>query len=178
MLLVKFRNKAIEVAENFMEATAKIFGTLAMSSKKAYSLETPVAGPSAVTSRPAHARTINGVTRLHAGVDFGVRPLGSRYAARAVIDGKVVFSGWMRGYGNVVVIEDDTWCYLYAHLENRAVSVGQAVKVGAPLGTIGHTGGKYATHLHFEIRPAGQWRISATHVTVDRMLEYLRLRGL
>lgn len=178
MLLVKFSNKAIEVAENFMEASAKIFGTLKMSTKKTYSLESPVAGPSAVTSRPSHARTYDGKTRLHAGVDFGVRPRGSRYAARAVIDGVVRFSGWMKGYGNVVVIEDDTWCYLYAHLEDRAVSVGQTVKVGTPLGTIGHTGGNYATHLHFEIRPAGQWRIHATHITVDRMLEYLKLRGL
>lgn len=180
MLLVTHNGRSFKLAETFSEATALIFGTLSKMSGKPYSLEHPVSGPTIVTSRPSYARQhpVHGTTRRHAGIDFGVRPRGSQYAARAVIDGKVVYSGVMGGYGNVVVIEDDTWCYLYAHLANRAVSVGQSVKLGQPLGTVGMSGTATGVHLHYEIRPAGQWNIKATDRTVARMLEYLKIRGL
>lgn len=179
MLVITYRGDELIVAETFMEVNSIIFGTLKHSTKP-YSLEHPVAGTTVVTSRPAYARKhpTKGVIRRHAGIDFGVRPRGAKYAARAVINGKVVFSGVKGGYGNVVVIEDDTWCYLYGHLESRAVSTGQYVKVGQTLGTVGMSGVATGVHLHFEIRPAGQWNISATDRTVARMLEYLKMRGI
>lgn len=180
MLYVMLKDIGFKLAETFPEATALIKGTLSNMAGKPYSLEHPVSGPTAVTGRPSYSRVnpVNGKVRRHAGVDFGVRPRGSKYAARAVISGKVVYSGVMNGYGNVVVVEDDTWCYLYAHLENRAVRTGDFVSVGQPLGTVGKTGTATDVHLHYEIRPAGQWQIHATDRTVSRMLEYLKMRRL
>lgn len=179
MLYVTVNSYSFKLAETFPEATVLIFGTLSTMKGKPYSLEHPVAGETRVTSRPEYARRhpVNGVVRRHAGVDFGVVPRGAKYAARAVIDGKVVYSGTMNGYGNTVVVEDDTWCYLYAHLANRKVTTGETVKLGDPLGTVGMTGHATGVHLHYEIRPAGQWRINATDRTVTRMREYLTLRG-
>jgi murein DD-endopeptidase MepM/ murein hydrolase activator NlpD len=57
------------------------------------------------------------------------------------------------GYGNYVVIDHgDGWSTLYAHLDTRSVSVGQAVSRAQKIGTCGRSSAKYtiATHLHYE----------------------------
>jgi murein DD-endopeptidase MepM/ murein hydrolase activator NlpD len=41
---------------------------------------------------------------------------------------------------------------MYAHLNSRAVSDGQALAAGQPVGTCGDTGNSQAAHLHLEIR--------------------------
>ena len=41
------------------------------------------------------------------------------------------------------------------HLASMSVSVGQTVKAGQQIGMMGGTGGDYAIHLHYEIRPDG-----------------------
>ncbi|MFN0130131.1 MAG: M23 family metallopeptidase [Verrucomicrobiales bacterium] len=77
-------------------------------------------------------------------------------------DGMVVFSYDVRvGWGNVVIIRHayrsadgsirqvDS---LYAHLDRRTVRKDQIVKRGQEIGTIGTAHGRYAAHLHFEMR--------------------------
>lgn len=76
--------------------------------------------------------------------------------------GVVVFSeDYRRGWGNVVIVRH---CYLdengrvalldslYGHLDQRMVRKYQLVQRGQQLGTIGTAHGKYAAHLHFEMR--------------------------
>ncbi len=77
-------------------------------------------------------------------------------------DGVVVFSeDYLRGWGNVVILRhvyrngDGELCMvdsLYGHLDVRDVRMYQVVKRGQKVGTIGTAHGKYAAHLHFEMR--------------------------
>jgi murein DD-endopeptidase MepM/ murein hydrolase activator NlpD len=85
---------------------------------------------------------------------------GSQVLAAA--DGVVLEAGAKGTYGNLIIIQhpngqvtgvDST---RYAHLETINVKVGDAVKVGQPIGIEGNTGGGLSTgvHLHFEVRDA------------------------
>ena len=59
------------------------------------------------------------------------------------------------GYGNYIVIDHGGyWSTLYAHLDSRAVQLGDEVQAGDLLGTVGRTSAKYVftAHLHFEQR--------------------------
>ncbi|HJE15355.1 MAG TPA: M23 family metallopeptidase, partial [Lapidilactobacillus dextrinicus] len=73
-------------------------------------------------------------------------------------DGVVRFSGSKTGgIGNCICIEhtaDGYWSN-YMHLASMSVSVGQTVKAGQRIGTMGNTGGDYAIHLHYELSPNG-----------------------
>lgn len=80
----------------------------------------------------------------------------------ACADGIVVFSFDVRvGWGNVVIVRhayrdlDGTMRQvdsLYAHLDRRTVRKDQIVRRGQQVGTIGTAHGRYAAHLHFEMR--------------------------
>jgi murein DD-endopeptidase MepM/ murein hydrolase activator NlpD len=88
--------------------------------------------------------------RLHAGIDVGA-PLGApMYAARG---GVVSFAGVMGGYGNIIVIDHgDGMTTRYAHQTELMASVGQTVRVGDQIGTVGSTGNSTGPHAHFEVR--------------------------
>lgn len=94
--------------------------------------------------------------RPHNGIDIAA-PEGTPVIAAA--DGVVrssVFGkpGNYGGYGNVVVITHNIngqpYETLYAHLHTRKVEVGQTVKQGEIIGTVGNTGNSQGNHLHFE----------------------------
>lgn len=59
-------------------------------------------------------------------------------------------------YGNFVKIEHNGYSTLYAHLENDlALNVGDTVKEGEKIATMGDSGNAYGKHLHFEIMKDG-----------------------
>jgi len=91
---------------------------------------------------------------LHNGIDI-TAPIGEPiYAA---LDGKVVFVGVQRGYGNVVVLEHDNYVMtVYAHNERHLIRLGDNVKKGQPIATVGQTGNASGPHLHFEYRIKGK----------------------
>jgi murein DD-endopeptidase MepM/ murein hydrolase activator NlpD len=69
----------------------------------------------------------------------------------AVEDGVVAKSYYSRTYGNVIFIKHpDNFVTVYAHLNNRIVNEGQAIKQGNRIGTMGRTGESTGVHLHFE----------------------------
>jgi murein DD-endopeptidase MepM/ murein hydrolase activator NlpD len=90
---------------------------------------------------------------LHPGIDIGV-PTGTPIHAAAV--GKVIWCGWMSGYGNLVMIDHGSGlASLYGHQSRIAASCGEQVAAGQLIGYVGSTGFSTGPHLHFEIRLNG-----------------------
>ena len=93
---------------------------------------------------------------FHHGIDLAV-PAGT--PIRAVAAGRVSFSGWDGGYGNLVEVDHGAgWTTRYAHAQTRRVEVGQRVQAGDTLASVGTTGLSTGPHLHFEIRQDGASR--------------------
>jgi murein DD-endopeptidase MepM/ murein hydrolase activator NlpD len=89
---------------------------------------------------------------FHSGIDL-VATVGT--PVKVIGDGTVAFAANQGGYGNLVVINHKQgYQTRYAQLSKINVKVGQAVKRGAVVGTVGQTGSPSTTqpHLHFEVR--------------------------
>ena len=90
---------------------------------------------------------------LHSGIDIAA-PNGTPVKAPA--GGEVIYDGWLRGYGRVVVLDHGRgYSTLYAHLSASLVKEGQVVKSGATIAKVGKTGNTTGYHLHFEVRVFG-----------------------
>lgn len=77
-------------------------------------------------------------------------------AVRAVHAGRVVFADWMRGFGNLLIVDHgDRVMTLHAHLQHFSVQAGQAVSRGEVLGAVGASGGHSRPALYFEVRRDG-----------------------
>ena len=75
----------------------------------------------------------------------------------AVHTGRVVFAEWMRGFGNLVIIDHgDQVMTLYAHLQQFSVRPGQQVSRGDEIGRVGDSGGQPRAALYFEVRQRGE----------------------
>ncbi|WP_420866429.1 murein hydrolase activator EnvC family protein [Halomonas urumqiensis] len=75
---------------------------------------------------------------------------------RAVHAGRVVFADWMRGFGNLMIIDHgDQIMTLHAHLQHFEADVGQALARGDVLGAVGTSGGHTQPALYFEVRRRG-----------------------
>jgi murein hydrolase activator len=95
----------------------------------------------------------SGTTVTQNGLDIRAR-IGAR--VQAVADGKVVFADWLRGYGQLVIVDHgDGYHTLAAHLGALLVKVGDEVSTGEPLGAVGDTGSLTGTVLYFELRQRG-----------------------
>jgi septal ring factor EnvC (AmiA/AmiB activator) len=76
---------------------------------------------------------------------------------RAVAPGKVAYAGWLRGYGNLLIVDHgDGFHTVMAHLAQMSRAVGEQLQAGDELGTVGDTGSIKGTYLYFEVRQLGQ----------------------
>jgi septal ring factor EnvC (AmiA/AmiB activator) len=76
---------------------------------------------------------------------------------RSVFRGDVIFAKWLKGYGNVVIIDHgDHYYTLYAHLQEMFRKKGDAVDTGDVIATLGDTGSLKGVRLHFELRHHGK----------------------
>lgn len=96
--------------------------------------------------------------RLHSGIDMTARQGTPVYATG---DGVVKVAGrnskGLSGYGVVVVVDHGFgFQTLYAHMQGVKVRVGQKVKRGEQVGTVGSTGISTGVHLHYEVIVNGQ----------------------
>ncbi|HYI75902.1 MAG TPA: peptidoglycan DD-metalloendopeptidase family protein [Gaiellaceae bacterium] len=91
--------------------------------------------------------------RMHEGID-----IGCAYGTpnRAAASGTVIYSGWLGGYGNLVVVDHGNGLSTaYAHASSLLVGVGQSVSRGETISLVGSTGNSSGPHLHFEVRVNG-----------------------
>jgi len=76
---------------------------------------------------------------------------------KAARSGKIIYSGWMGGYGNTVIIQHtDSLKTLYAHNSRLYVKNGQYVSSGKVISQSGCTGFCFGPHLHFEVIKNGR----------------------
>ena len=125
------------------------------------------ANQKATVTSPFGPRSLDG---FHYGTDFVTGSDATKIIAAA--DGEVIISDNTTdtlGYAEMVVIKhSDTLYTSYAHLKagSRTVKVGDRVKQGDELGTIGMTGMVTGVHLHFEV---GRWGAGGMQDRVDPM---------
>jgi len=76
---------------------------------------------------------------------------------RAVAPGRVVFADWLRGFGNLIILDHrGGYMSLYGNNDSLYREVGDEVKVGDPIAAVGATGGNSQTGLYFELRFQGK----------------------
>jgi septal ring factor EnvC (AmiA/AmiB activator) len=76
---------------------------------------------------------------------------------RAVATGQVVFADWMRGFGNLMIIDHgQSYLTIYGNNEALLKQVGDQVKSGDTVATVGNSGGNPDSGLYFEIRHQGK----------------------
>ncbi|MCE5194923.1 MAG: peptidoglycan DD-metalloendopeptidase family protein [Nitrospiraceae bacterium] len=77
--------------------------------------------------------------------------------AKAVYKGKIAYSEWVKGYGQLVIINHgDGYHTLYANLSETFHKVGDIIKEQQPIGVVGESGTLTMTNLYFEIRYKGK----------------------
>lgn len=113
---------------------------------------------------PADGRLVNafgaqvhprfGTRTFRNGVDIEAAQ-GTEVAA--VYGGHVVYTGWFKGYGNLIILDHNNDYYtLYAHVADIHVKEGDDVRQGQRIGTVGDTGSLDGPRLYFEVRFQGR----------------------
>ena len=76
---------------------------------------------------------------------------------RAVAGGRVVFAEWLRGFGNLIIVDHGNQ-YMTIYGNNQAVlkRAGDAVKTGEVIANAGNSGGNEQSGLYFEMRHQGR----------------------
>ncbi len=76
---------------------------------------------------------------------------------RAVASGQVVYADWMRGFGNLLIVDHgEAYLSIYANAESLLRQVGDVVASGEAVATTGASGGNEETGLYFELRHLGR----------------------
>jgi len=75
----------------------------------------------------------------------------------AVHGGHVIYTGWFKGYGNLIIVDHGNEYYtLYAHIADIEAKEGEDVRQGQRIGTVGDTGSLAGPRLYFEVRYQGK----------------------
>lgn len=76
---------------------------------------------------------------------------------KAVAPGRVVFSEWLRGFGNLVIVDHGGgYMTLYGNNEALFKQPGDPVRAGDVIASVGASGGQEASGLYFEMRHEGK----------------------
>ena len=148
--LMRQRSERDQAARNAGRATGNVdFLGNRIAQGRGSMFDWPLRGP--VTS-PFGQRThpVFRTRMFHSGIDIAA-PRGT--PVRTAAPGEVLFTGWMRGYGQVIIIDHGrNFSTVYAHLSSTQVREGQIVGANAIIGAVGDTGTTTGYHLHFEVR--------------------------
>jgi septal ring factor EnvC (AmiA/AmiB activator) len=74
-------------------------------------------------------------------------------AVKAIAAGQVVFADWLRGFGNLLIIDHGSdYMSLYGYNETLYKEVGDLLRGGDTIATVGNSGGNKEFGLYFELR--------------------------
>jgi septal ring factor EnvC (AmiA/AmiB activator) len=95
-----------------------------------------------------------GTRTFRNGVDIEA---GEGTSVEAVLAGQVVYTGWFKGYGNLIIIDHGNELFtLYAHVSEIHVKDGENVRQGQRIAAVGDTGSLSGPRLYFEVRYRGR----------------------
>ncbi|MBI1894696.1 MAG: peptidoglycan DD-metalloendopeptidase family protein [Candidatus Rokubacteria bacterium] len=95
-----------------------------------------------------------GTRTFRNGIDIEA-PEGTQF--KAVYPGTVLYTGWFKGYGNMIILDHGHGYYtLYAHASELRVREGESVRQGQIIGRVGETGSLAGPRLYFEVRSQGR----------------------
>jgi len=76
---------------------------------------------------------------------------------RAVAQGRVVFAEWLRGFGNLIIVDHgNQYMSIYGNNQSLLKQAGDVVKGGDVIAAAGNTGGNEESGLYFELRHQGR----------------------
>jgi septal ring factor EnvC (AmiA/AmiB activator) len=98
-----------------------------------------------------------GTDRPEGGVWRGILVRAASGAAVQVVgNGTVVYSNWLRGFGNLLIVDHgQEYLSVYAYNQSLLKQVGDTVRAGDTVALAGSTGGQVDSALYFEIRHRG-----------------------
>ncbi len=76
---------------------------------------------------------------------------------KAVATGRVVFADWMRGFGNLIIVDHGSG-YMSLYGNNQAIlkNVGEEVTAGDAIAAVGNSGGNESNGVYYELRRNSQ----------------------
>jgi septal ring factor EnvC (AmiA/AmiB activator) len=81
----------------------------------------------------------------------------SNQPVKAVAAGQVVYADWLRGFGNLLIIDHGQgYMSLYGNNETLYKQVGDTLRGGDIIATVGSSGGNEESGLYFELRFEGK----------------------
>ena len=76
---------------------------------------------------------------------------------KAIAAGRVVFAEWMRGFGNIMIVDHgSSYLSIYGNNDALLKQVGDSVRGGDAIASVGNSGGNPESGLYFELRHRGQ----------------------
>lgn len=121
--------------------------------------ETGQAARNGQGSCPVRGRVVEQFSNARTGGRLGGILIAAREGSpvRAISDGRVAFSDWLRGYGLLTIIDHgDSYMSLYAYNQSLYKNVGDKVLAGEVIATVGVSGGRPDAGLFFGIRQNGR----------------------
>ena len=84
-------------------------------------------------------------------------PIEKGTAVRSVFNGKVLYTGTLEGYGNIIIVGHGlNYHSLYGHLDEITTISGKVVRSGQIIGRSGDTGSRLGESVYFEMRHNGK----------------------
>jgi len=116
-------------------------------------LKMPVEGTIVTRFGPYKDKRLN-VVHFRSGVDIRA---DRGEPVRAVSDGRVLYADWLKGYGNMIIIDHGHSYYtVYAHAQELFKRKGEPVEKDEVIATVGDTGSLIGPSLYFEVRHHGK----------------------
>ena len=82
---------------------------------------------------------------------------GAGSEVRAIAAGRVVFADWMRGFGNLMIVDHGgNYLSIYGNNDALLKQVGDSLRGGEVIASVGNSGGNPESGLYFELRHQGQ----------------------